>query len=149
MVVRIGLDVVETQRLARAPSLPGQPWVFTSRELAECASPGNRLRPPAARFAAKEASFKALGAAMLKRVSLRERRVMPGKKGALQPRRRGALAERARRRGVRHAPVSWATNCDLPPRVVLEGDMTRVALRAGRHRAVAPWTVETLSSGTW
>jgi holo-[acyl-carrier protein] synthase len=153
MVVGIGLDFVETQRLARAPSLSGRRFaqpVFTSRELAECVSPGNRLRPLAARFAAKDACFKALGAAMRERVSLREGKVVPGKNGALQPWLTGALAERGWRRGVRHAPVSLSHELRLAAAgVVLAGDMTRVASRADRHRAAAPWTVETLSRGTW
>lgn len=60
-VVGVGVDVVDVARLARAlartPSLAGR--LFTSEELADCAGRPEHL---AARFAAKEAAGKALGA---------------------------------------------------------------------------------------
>ncbi len=60
MIVGIGIDIVEPERLSRVlDSIPER--VFTARELAACADRVDRLDALAARFAAKEACLKALG----------------------------------------------------------------------------------------
>ncbi len=61
MILRTGIDLVEIDRLGRLVERYGQRFlqrVFTPREVAECAG---RLDSLAARFAAKEATAKALG----------------------------------------------------------------------------------------
>ncbi|MGZ4140070.1 MAG: holo-ACP synthase [Actinomycetota bacterium] len=61
--LRVGVDLVEVDRFARAlERWPGlRERVFTASELAECAGARNTSERLAARFAAKEAAFKALG----------------------------------------------------------------------------------------
>jgi holo-[acyl-carrier protein] synthase len=64
MTTGIGLDLVEKERIARAVSLWGKrilSRLFTERELLECGRKHDRTGSLAARFAAKEAAFKALG----------------------------------------------------------------------------------------
>ena len=67
MIVGIGIDLVEVERLAKALRSPHGPQfeerVFTADEKADCAARGGRGRIEclAARFAAKEACLKALG----------------------------------------------------------------------------------------
>ena len=61
----VGIDIVETARIRRALDRWGQPYlrrIFTSREIAYCLSKADPPQHFAARFAAKEAVFKALGA---------------------------------------------------------------------------------------
>ena len=68
MTIRCGTDLVEVERISRAVSRLGQPFldrIFTGFEQADCL-PDGRLTPGsaaslAARFAAKEAVSKALG----------------------------------------------------------------------------------------
>ena len=60
----IGIDIVEIKRLERVSKKWGKPFlnkVFTSRELAYSRSKRFPAQHLAARFAAKEAIFKALG----------------------------------------------------------------------------------------
>jgi holo-[acyl-carrier protein] synthase len=62
MTVRVGIDTVVTASVADAVRAHGDRYldrVYTSRELADCAGDVERL---AARFAAKEATLKALRA---------------------------------------------------------------------------------------
>jgi len=150
MVVGIGLDIVETERLERALPAHGraQERVFTEGELAVCEGRGDRIQALAARFAAKEACLKALGAGIAEG-ALREVEIVPGKAGAPQLRLTGDLAERARRRGVRNAHVSLTHERGLAAAVViLEGAVSRAASRP-RNRAATTLRLDTRSSGTW
>jgi holo-[acyl-carrier protein] synthase len=129
MVVGIGIDVVETERLAHALSsqVEGsfEQRVFTAGELATCASRCDRIQALAARFAAKEACLKAMGAGILDG-DLRQVEVVPGQNGAPRLRLTGALAQRARLRGVRTAHVSLTHQPGIAAAfVVLEGATPR------------------------
>ncbi|MGB7295746.1 MAG: holo-ACP synthase [Candidatus Aminicenantales bacterium] len=63
MIVGIGIDIIEVDRIARlagqSPRFLGR--TFTPREIQYCSQKRNRHQNYAARFAAKEAFFKALG----------------------------------------------------------------------------------------
>jgi holo-[acyl-carrier protein] synthase len=95
---RPGVDLIEISRVERAllrrPRLADR--LFTERELAyagERARPGRHL---AARFAAKEAAIKALGAPL----APRSIEVVNDSSGAPELRLYGAAAEQAERLGV-------------------------------------------------
>ena len=61
-VIGIGVDLEEVERVARVFSTPaGLTRVFTPHEIAYCQPKRRRFEHLAARFAAKEAMFKALG----------------------------------------------------------------------------------------
>jgi len=66
MIVGFGIDVVDVARIERQISGPSAERflarVFTARERAFCDARRDRANPYAARFAAKEAAMKALGA---------------------------------------------------------------------------------------
>ena len=150
MIIGIGIDIVETERLVRALAAPGQfqDRVFTAGELAACADRGDRIQALAARFAAKEACLKALGAGILEG-GLQHVEVVSTARGAPHLRLTGTLAERARRRGVCHAHVSLTHEPGFAAAVVLlEGTKTRSA-RPARRRDAGAWTLETLLNGTW
>jgi len=122
MVVGIGIDVVGTKRLARALSARGRGFenrVFTPGELAECADRRDRTQALAARFAAKEACFKALGTGILEGMSLQQVEVVTAASGAPDLRLSGSLAERARLRGVTHIHVSLTHERELAAAVVV------------------------------
>ena len=64
MIVGLGMDITEVDRIAAAISRRGRPFlqrVFTPTEIAYCEKHRNRAERFAGRFAAKEAAMKALG----------------------------------------------------------------------------------------
>lgn len=64
MIVGLGLDIAEIDRIEAAITRYGAPFlerVYTSQEVAYCESHKNRFERYAGRFAAKEAAMKALG----------------------------------------------------------------------------------------
>lgn len=64
MVIGIGIDIVEIERIRRAIERTGDRFihrVYTPDEINYCESRKNKFQHYAGRFAAKEAAFKALG----------------------------------------------------------------------------------------
>ncbi|OPX25630.1 MAG: holo-[acyl-carrier-protein] synthase [Candidatus Latescibacteria bacterium 4484_107] len=64
MTESVGIDLVEVKRIQKAAERSGERFmkrIFTERERAYCQKKGNEYGSLAARFAAKEAVFKALG----------------------------------------------------------------------------------------
>ncbi|HVA01246.1 MAG TPA: holo-ACP synthase [Terriglobia bacterium] len=64
MTVGTGIDIAETQRIEQALERHGERFsqrIFTPSEIAYCERFKNKAERYAARFAAKEAAFKALG----------------------------------------------------------------------------------------
>jgi holo-[acyl-carrier protein] synthase len=97
MSAGVGIDLIEVDRVERAlerrPSLAGR--LFSADELAYCRRHGRPGRHLAARFAAKEATVKALG---LDHFSPSEIEVVAGKPPTL--RLHGAAAAAAAERGL-------------------------------------------------
>ncbi len=64
MILGTGVDIVETPRIQQALERHGERFskrLYTPREIAYCEKFKNKAERYAARFAAKEAAFKALG----------------------------------------------------------------------------------------
>src|SRR6266581_6611889 len=64
MIVGTGIDIAEVPRIAESIARFGERFlrrIFTEEEIRYCESKANRIERYAARFAAKEASMKALG----------------------------------------------------------------------------------------
>ena len=125
MILGIGVDLVEVERIDRALAQHGEHFlhrVFTEREIAYCA--GMRAPGPhyAARFAAKEAVAKAFGTGIGERLGLVEIEVCREENGAPFIRLHGPAAEFARERGVRkiHLSLSHTAGCAVA-QVVIEG----------------------------
>jgi holo-[acyl-carrier protein] synthase len=125
MIKGIGIDLIEVARLARLLAEEGPDFagtLFTPAEIAYCEGKHKPAMHLAARFAAKEAAFKALARAGGPRPDWRDVEVVSGRDGrpslALHGRAR-ALADKL---GVSAAHVSLTHTRDLAMAgVVLEG----------------------------
>ena len=110
VVYSIGVDIVETSRIREMLSKHANAFlrrVFTEQEISYC----NRMKRPeehlAARFAAKEAVMKAIGAGMAATgARFHEIEVGRGKRGNPTIRLRGKIRELARAQGVSRLHVS-------------------------------------------
>jgi holo-[acyl-carrier protein] synthase len=109
MIVGLGLDIAEVDRIEEAIARHGAPFLerlFTPAEVAYCERHKNRYERYAARFAAKEAAMKALGTGWSRGVRWRDIEVVrePGGKPTL--RLTGVAREIADRLGVKHIAMT-------------------------------------------
>ena len=124
MIVGTGIDIVEVERVAAALERFGERFlrrVFTPAEIRYCDSKKNRAERYAARFAAKEAAFKALGTGWNQGVAWREVEVghAPGGRPTLSF--TGRAAEHAQRLGMKRAALSLShTQQQAVAQVILE-----------------------------
>jgi holo-[acyl-carrier protein] synthase len=109
-VLDLGVDVVEVARMrafaARHPERLGE--LFTARELAYCRGRRGAAESLAARFAAKEAAFKALGTLSGFTADWRSVELASEREGKPRLHLRGGALRAARARGARRALVSVA-----------------------------------------
>jgi holo-[acyl-carrier protein] synthase len=110
MIVGIGVDIVDIVRIERSFATYGERFrnrIFTADEIAYCrqfAKPGERY---AARFAAKEAARKAIGAATpVQALSWHDVEIISSTEGAPQLRFHGRAADLIRTLGVRTTHLS-------------------------------------------
>jgi len=123
MVLGIGTDIVEVQRIAKALTKQGfRDKVYTPGEITYCeAKRSHAAASYAARFAAKEALGKALGTGLTPAVLL-EIQVVPTSKGQPKLILSGAMAVKAQEQGVLQIALSLSHTADLAiAYVVLEG----------------------------
>jgi holo-[acyl-carrier protein] synthase len=125
MIIGIGTDLVEVERieamLRRHPERAAR-RLFSPAERSYCQASGHAAQSYAARFAAKEAFFKALGTGLALGARWTEVEVLRNPEGAPRLRVSGVALELAERRGVRRAHVSLThTRGIAAAYVVLEG----------------------------
>ena len=74
MIIGIGIDMIETERVAKKISgdIGFREYVFSPSEIEYCESKTNKAEHYAARFAAKEAILKAFGTGLLGGLNLNE-----------------------------------------------------------------------------
>jgi holo-[acyl-carrier protein] synthase len=109
MVLAIGIDIVEVDRIEATVARLGQPFldrVFTPAEIAYCDGRAARFVHYAGRFAAKEAAMKALGTGWGEGVAWREVEILPSESGAPQLALHGAALARFTALGATRALVS-------------------------------------------
>ncbi len=125
MIVGIGLDVVETAKIAQLLAeldARFEERVFTPAERRDCVERADKAEALAARFAAKEACFKALGTGWSQGVSFLQVEVRRVDGGAPTLELSGEAAARARARGVTHVHVSLSHSAGVAAAaVILEG----------------------------
>jgi len=124
MILGIGIDLIEVARVERelAADRPGfRDAVFTAAEIAYCERKHFPAQHYAARFAAKEAAFKALAAAGPAGSPWRDVEVVSESDGRPRLQLRGRASELAERLGVRRALVTLSHTRELATAsVVLE-----------------------------
>ncbi len=125
MIVGIGLDVVATAKIAQLLAeldARFEERVFTPAERNACMERADKADALAARFAAKEACFKALGTGWSQGVSFLQVEVQRADGGAPTLQLSGEAAARARARGVKHVHVSLSHSAGVAAAaVILEG----------------------------
>jgi holo-[acyl-carrier protein] synthase len=100
-----GIDVIEIERIAGSLNRFGERFlhrVYTDAEIAYCRG---RAQSLAGRFAAKEATSKALGTG-IRRLRWRDIEILPDPRGKPHIYLHGKAAEIARRQGLEHFEVS-------------------------------------------
>jgi len=113
--VRVGVDVVGVERLARLVrgDERRQATLFTARELDYCRGKRRRFEHLAARFAAKEAVLKAFGTGISQRMRWTDVEVVNERSGRPRIVLDGAVAKFAERHGLRDLDVSLTHTEDL------------------------------------
>lgn len=103
MIIGIGLDLVEVARIEETTRRFGRralARLFTPAEVARCAAARCPAESYAARFAAKEAVFKALGTGWGRGPAWTDAEVVSGAGGRPELRLTGRLAAEAEARGI-------------------------------------------------
>jgi len=128
VVVGVGIDVVTTRRITRALAETAEDFearVFTPAEREACRQRADRAEALGARFAAKEACFKALGRGLGQGLAFQQIEVTADETGRPELRLSGAAAARAQALGVTRVHVSLSHDVDVAAAVVvLEGGVT-------------------------
>jgi holo-[acyl-carrier protein] synthase len=109
VIVGLGLDIAEIDRIEAAIARHGQPFLdrlFTPAEISYCESHRNKAERYAARFAAKEATMKALGTGWSRGVRWRDIEVAREPSGKPRIRLEGAARQIADRLGVKNISLS-------------------------------------------
>lgn len=104
-MLSVGVDLIETERIARALERWGErflQYVYTTAELNYC---GRHVPELAARFAAKEAVSKALGTG-LRGIRWREMEILPDSRGKPVVRLHGRARKRAGDLGLDEFAIS-------------------------------------------
>ncbi|HZP34497.1 MAG TPA: holo-ACP synthase [Candidatus Acidoferrales bacterium] len=109
MIIGLGVDMEEITRIGEAITRHGRAFldrIFTSGEIAYCERHRDAVERYAARFAAKEATMKALGTGWSKGVRWRDIEVarQPGSRPTIIL--HGAARQHAERMGARHISLS-------------------------------------------
>jgi holo-[acyl-carrier protein] synthase len=126
MTVGTGIDIAETERIERALEKHGERFsqkIFTPAEIAYCERFKNRAERYAARFAAKEAAFKALGTGWAQGVRWLDVEVAHHSSGKPELLLTGRAREVADQLGVTHAVMSIShANRYVVAQVILESN---------------------------
>lgn len=122
MIVGTGTDIIEVERVEHALTRDGlKEKIFSEREQAYC-NQGNSVQCYAARFAAKEAFFKALGTGWRGKMKITEVEVLNDDLGKPFIELSGSALELFQQRGGRHIHLSLSHIKQLATAfVVIEG----------------------------
>ena|ERR1035437_9892258 len=123
MIIGIGTDLAEVTRISKSIEKKGfKEKVFSKLEINYCEKKANSAESFAARFAAKEAFFKALGTGLRGGMAFNEVEVVNDEKGKPSIHILGTTAETIKKRGIKTIHVSLShTKETAIATVVLEG----------------------------
>jgi holo-[acyl-carrier protein] synthase len=124
MIIGIGTDIAEVHRIAKSIEKSGfMEKVFSKAEIAYCEKKANKAENFTARFAAKEAFFKALGTGWRGGMSFSEVEVWNDELGKPTLNIIGQTAEIIKDKNIKTIHISLSHIKDLAmATVVLEGD---------------------------
>ena len=128
MAVGIGVDIIEIERVEQVIEKRGDRFlekVFTPQEIAYCRTKKSPAASFAARFAAKEAAFKALGTGWAKGVTWKDVEVVRIPPGAPQIRLRGRALRFAERKQIRQWHLSLSHLREIAIAFVVADDRSR------------------------
>ena len=109
LIVGLGLDIAEVDRIEAAIARHGAPFLerlFTPAEVEYCEKHRNKFERYAARFAAKEATMKALGTGWASGVRWRDIEVVRAASGKPSLQLSGESAALAKKMGVRNIALT-------------------------------------------
>jgi holo-[acyl-carrier protein] synthase len=122
MILSVGTDALEIDRMALALKRRGAAFerrIFTEMENAYCKSKKNPSPFYAARFAAKEATLKALGRGLFQGAAMREIEVVKGPRGKPSIRLFGGALRILEEMGVKTIHLSLTHSRDVAFAVVI------------------------------
>ena len=121
MILGIGTDIIEVARVAKeiGKSDGFKERYFSAGEIAYCEPKHGKARNYAARFAAKEAFFKALGTGYRGGLAFKEVEIINGRLGKPEIFLRGKAKELCRKRKIRSIHVSLTHIKDYSSAVVI------------------------------
>ena len=108
MTSGVGIDMIEVERVAKSINKESgfREMVFSKAEIAYCESKTNKFEHYAARFAAKEAFFKALGTGWTENTLFNEVEIINNKDGKPEVALSGSTSETVNTMGVKKILVS-------------------------------------------
>jgi holo-[acyl-carrier protein] synthase len=108
MTSGVGIDMIEVERVAKSINKESgfREMVFSKAEIAYCESKTNKFEHYAARFAAKEAFFKALGTGWTENTLFNEVEIINNKDGKPEVALSGSTSETVNTMGVEKILVS-------------------------------------------
>ncbi len=123
MIIGIGTDIAEVQRIAKSiENISFKEKVFSKNEIIYCESKANKAESFAARFAAKEAFFKSLGTGWRGGMAFNEVEVMNDELGKPSLHIIGTTAEIIKDKNIKTIHVSLSHVKDMAmATVILEG----------------------------
>ena len=123
MIIGIGTDIIQTDRVVKAMESKGfKEKVFSENEILYCEKKANSAESFAARFAAKEAFFKALGTGWRGGIAFNEVEVVNDELGKPAIELLGETFTIVQKREIRHIHVSLSHVKEMAiATVILEG----------------------------
>jgi holo-[acyl-carrier protein] synthase len=123
MIIGLGTDIVEVTRIAKSIEKAGfKEKVFSKTEQLYCEAKKNKAESYAARFAAKEAFFKALGTGLREGLAFNEVEIINDKLGKPSLNLLGTTAKSIAKKKVKTIHVSLSHTKEMAiATVVLEG----------------------------
>ncbi|MBA3971098.1 MAG: holo-ACP synthase [Bacteroidetes bacterium] len=123
MIIGIGNDIAEVYRISKSiENIAFKEKVFSSSEIAYCETKANKAERFAARFAAKEAFFKALGTGWREGMAFNEVEVINDEIGKPDLNILGGTAEIIKKREIKTIHISLSHVKDVAiAMVVLQG----------------------------
>ena len=136
-ILGIGLDLIEVARVRASILRTGERFaqrIFTPGEIAYCSGRARKFEHFAGRFAAKEATLKALGTGITGWASMQEIEVVRDADGPPAIRLHGGVLRRARSLGMKAAHLSISHTEGVAAAVVVLEGVSKAGKRTNAQR---------------